>query len=93
MEKENNHVRLYCKLIACLAFVPCDFVIDAFILIKSQAPSKLKELLNYFEEFYIGKMGRGKNATRKQPRYEINLWNCFKRTKQGLPRTNNYLVN
>ncbi|CAF1116793.1 unnamed protein product [Brachionus calyciflorus] len=91
MTKVDNNIRLYAKMIACLAFVPCDFVITAFGLIKQKSPNKMKDLISYFEEYYIGKPGRGKNPTRKQPRFDIKLWNCFDRTKQGLPRTNNNL--
>ncbi|CAF1040985.1 unnamed protein product [Brachionus calyciflorus] len=87
----ENQTRLYCKMLACLAFVPVDFVVDAFEEIKKKAPSKVIELYKYFEEYYIGKISRGRYATRKTPIYEISMWNCVERTKLGLPRTNNNL--
>ncbi|CAF1004601.1 unnamed protein product [Brachionus calyciflorus] len=91
MSNEDNNIRLYAKMIACLAFVPCRVVITAFGLIKERTPNKMKDLISYFEEYYIGKPGRGKNPIRKQPRFDIRLWNCYERTKLGLPRTNNNL--
>ncbi|CAF1113399.1 unnamed protein product, partial [Brachionus calyciflorus] len=91
LSNENNLIRLYCKLIACLAFVPPEDVIEAFVVIKKQAPIKLNKIYKYFEDNYIGGKGRGKSQIRREPRFSIDLWNCFSRTKDGLPRTTNNL--
>lgn len=57
-------------MIASLAFVPCEFVSNAFDIIKQSSPGKMKDLINYFEENFIGKLGRGRNPCRKQPRFD-----------------------
>ena len=45
------------------------------------------ELLIYFEDNFIGrKMLRNR---RSNPRYVIQMWNCFSRVDLELPRTNN----
>ena len=45
------------------------------------------ELLIYFEDNFIGrKISRNR---RSNPRYVIQMWNCFSRVDLELPRTNN----
>ena len=46
---------------------------------------KMDDLLEYFEETYIGWYHR--NAERRPPMFVLNLWNMFHRTFDGLPRT------
>ncbi|RNA06718.1 hypothetical protein BpHYR1_009221 [Brachionus plicatilis] len=87
----NNQVRLNCKLVACLAFLPPDDVIGAFVMLKKQTLAELNKFYRYFEDNYIGARGKGKSLVRKEPRFPINLWNCYSRTKSGLPRTTNNL--
>ena len=43
----------------------------------------------YFEDNYIGAKKRTKVPSRKTPRFSLELWNCYERTKEGIPRTNN----
>ena len=45
------------------------------------------ELLQYFEDNYIGRYRR--NAKRHTPLFAINLWSIFNRTDDELPRANN----
>ncbi|CAF1024296.1 unnamed protein product, partial [Brachionus calyciflorus] len=88
----NEEIRMYCKMLACLAFVPIDDVIIAFESLKKVVTnSSLQKLYTYFEKFYIGPMTRDRYPKRKTPQFQIEQWNCHDRTLQGLPRTNNNL--
>ncbi|RNA12641.1 hypothetical protein BpHYR1_000768 [Brachionus plicatilis] len=88
---KDNLIRKYSKMLACLAFVPVDYVIDAFEEVQSLIPNELKKVYTYFEDNYIGAKKRTKVSSQKTPRFSLELWNCYERTKEGLPRTNNYL--
>ena len=51
-----------------------------------------QELVSYFETYYIGEVrGRGQRRRRVEPVFPIQLWNVHELTKNGMPRTNNYL--
>ncbi|RMZ99838.1 hypothetical protein BpHYR1_051722 [Brachionus plicatilis] len=78
-------------MLACLAFVPVEHVIDGFVQLQGLIPNDLKCLFTYFEENYIGAKKRTKVSSRKDPRFDRELWNCYTRTCLGLPRTNNNL--
>ena len=45
------------------------------------------EILNYFENHYIGRFRR--NAPRRPPLSSLNIWKMFRRMQYELPRTNN----
>lgn len=45
------------------------------------------ELLNYFEETWVG-LKKRQNA-RAKPLFSIKLWNCYDYVIEDLPRTNN----
>ncbi|KAF0986577.1 hypothetical protein HZS_1929 [Henneguya salminicola] len=47
---------------------------------------KFRELLDYYEENFIGRHHR---TGRSQPLFTIRLWNQSKRTENGISRTNN----
>ena len=53
---------------------------------KEEADGLLK-LYDYFEQFYIGTYKYGRLQT--PPRFDVVVWNCYERTRQGLPRTDN----
>ncbi|RNA00588.1 hypothetical protein BpHYR1_016467 [Brachionus plicatilis] len=79
-------------MLACLAFVPVEFVVDSFVILQDSAPSELKTVFTYFEDNYIGaKVQRTKVPSRKDPRFDRELWNVYSRTCNGRPRTNNNL--
>ena len=79
------------RMIAAVAFVPPHDVIDAFDevadLIRLQYQAVADDVLEYFEDTYIGRFRR--NAPRRPPLFPIDLWNMFNRTDEELPRTNN----
>ncbi|RNA01702.1 hypothetical protein BpHYR1_007717 [Brachionus plicatilis] len=87
----ENLIRRHKKMLACLAFVPVDFVVNAFKELQSCIPNDLKKIFTYFEDNYIGPKKRTKVPSRKTPRFGLELWNYFERTRLGLPRTNNNL--
>jgi len=76
-----------------LAFVPENDVIDAFETLCGSTyytnnEDVLEPLISYFEDTWIGRENRRR---RRNPRFPISLWNCFRSTISGLPRTNNYV--
>ncbi|RMZ99143.1 hypothetical protein BpHYR1_033971 [Brachionus plicatilis] len=57
-------------------------------LASSCIPNDLKKIFTYFEDNYIGGKKRTKVPSRKTPRFGLELWNCFERTRIGLPNNN-----
>ncbi len=45
----------------------------------------------HFEKFYIGKLVRGSDSTRRVPVYQIKMWNVVNRVKSNKDKTNNSL--
>lgn len=43
------------RKIPALAFLPPEKVVDGFVHLQKNSPPELKELLEYFETYYIGK--------------------------------------
>jgi len=78
-------------MIPALAFVPPDNIFVFFEeltdFIRGRFNNDCDEILDYFEENYIGRFRR--NAPRRAPLFAVNLWNMFHRTFDELPRTNN----
>ena len=79
------------RQLECLAFVPPKDVIHAFKYISSNAPNSFKEMLTYFEKYYIGNLKRGSQNQRKIPMFPIKIWSVYNRVLAGEPRTNNSL--
>ncbi|KAL4154547.1 hypothetical protein QTP88_000404 [Uroleucon formosanum] len=80
------------KKLAALAFVPIEKVIEYFEgLLENEFYTKneklLSPLISYFECTWIGSLDR--RGKRRSPLFAIDLWNCFNRLKDNLPRTNN----
>ena len=79
-------------MIAALAFVPPQNVVNSFdelcVVIRNQYDGDADEVLDYFEDTYIGRRFR-RNAPRRPPLFPVKLWNMFNRATEELPRTNN----
>ena len=79
------------RMLCALAFLPPAHVIQGFDdladHIRQNYNQDVDELLDYFEDTYIGRYRR--NAPRRQPMFAIQIWNMFHRTDNELPRTNN----
>ena len=87
----NDHeFGLQLRMIAALAFVPSQDVVNSFdefcVVIQNQYDRDADEVLDYFEDTYIGRFRR--NAPRRPPLFPIELWSIFNRTAEELPRTN-----
>ncbi|CAF2128971.1 unnamed protein product [Rotaria magnacalcarata] len=68
-----------------LRVVLFDFV--EFNKIQESAPGLINNFVDYFEDTFIGRVIR--NNSRRAPRFSVNMWNCFSRLDEELPRTNN----
>ena len=70
------------RMIAATAFVPPRDVINAFEqladIIRNEHQADLDDVLDYFEDSYIGRLRR--NAPRRPPLFPIELWSMFNRT-------------
>ena len=88
---QDQEFALHLKMICALAFFPPDDVINGFDdlcnEIRNTFNGDADDLLEYFEDTYIGRFRR--NAPRRAPLFAIELWNMFHRTDDELPRTNN----
>ncbi|CAF4499777.1 unnamed protein product, partial [Rotaria sp. Silwood2] len=83
----DRQVQHSLKTFACLAFIPEQFVIEEFEKLQADAPDLIDDFVDYFEEYFIGRLVR--NNRRRAPRFPIAIWNCFYRLDQQQARTNN----
>ena len=83
---DNADVRIKCKMLLALAFVPLNSITRAFEVISSDIPEELMDLYDYFEDTWIGRPTR---HTRRQPMFPQRVWCVQDRVEQNLPRTNN----
>ena len=84
---EDAIFRHHCELIMSLAFIPPEDVEEGYKCIKSPFENEdIDQILDYFEENYIGRIVRGK---RRAPRFAILKWNCFHRLLEHQNTTNN----
>ena len=74
-------------MLVALAFLPGGHVIEGFEELVDTIRILYDDLLQYFEDAYIGRYRR--NAPRCSPLFANNLWNMFNRTDNELPRSNN----
>ena len=75
------------KMLASLAFVPENDVIDSFNILMGEFPQSAFNVAKYFEDSYIGK--RLPDHTRRTSPFPIRLWNMYTRMLNNMPRTNN----
>ncbi|XP_069058997.1 uncharacterized protein [Pleurodeles waltl] len=80
------------RKLTALCFVPPDRVDEYYTTITEseffiQNEDKLTQLLNYFEETWIGHLSR--SGRRRKPRFHIELWNCYTTCLEGGAKTNN----
>ena len=69
----ENLIRRHLKMLACLAFVPVDFVVAAFVELQSCISNDLKKFFTYFEKIT--------SVAKKEPKYLVVklqdlAWNC-----------------
>ena len=57
------------------------------IKIRNNFNNDMDDVLNYFEDTYMGRPRR--NGHRDNPMFAQEMWNMYSRTRNHLPRTNN----
>ena len=81
------------RMLAALAFVPPNDIIDSFDTLENNSRNgygqDLDDMLDYFEDDYIGSFRH--NTPRRRPTFSTETWNMFHRKDNELPRTNNRL--
>ena len=93
--ENDDDFALYMRMISALAFVDPPDVPQAFYDLEAEIRNDygqhngIDAVLDYFEDTYIGRQRRGR--PRARPRFPIELWNMFDRTREELPRTNNHV--
>ena len=69
---ENDaNFALQCRMLSALAFVPTADVVDAFDALSAVLPNELQEIMDYFEDTYIGRPDR--RGVRRAARFPIHL--------------------
>ena len=83
---DDRDIRMKCKMLLALAFVPVQSITRAFEEISVDLPEELQGLYDYFEDTWIGRPTRNQ---RRQPTFTQAVWCVHERVQQHLPRTNN----
>lgn len=82
----NVNIRVKCKMLLALSYIPERDVQFAFEIITEKFPEELRSIVEYWESTYVGRRLLG-----LPPRFPISIWNMFSRLQDHLPRTNNSL--
>ena len=88
----SNEIRSFVKALCSLAFLPENEVDETFEELQEEIETYenirgLKELYDYFEDTYIGRLNR--RQQRRNPQFPKTMWNVRSRTLEGIPRTTN----
>jgi hypothetical protein len=83
---DNEEIRLLCKMLLGLSYVPERDVQFAMEIISQEVPAQLKPIFQYWEDNYVGRRMNNIKA-----RFDISTWNAFERVNSDLPKTNNSL--
>ena len=88
--QQDADLRLKCKMLVSLAFIPAVDVSAAFETLAGDISDgdDLEPLFDYFEDTWIGRPARRGDA-RRNPTFPIHVWSIHDRVTEGLPRTNN----
>ena len=84
--QEDSDFALKLRMLPALAFVPVEEVVDAFEILMDFLPLEISPVAEYFENTYVGRRQR---RGRREPIFNIHIWNMYQRTADELPRTNN----
>ena len=74
--------------ILALTFLEPNQVVNGFELLCSDLGDEYQQILDYFEDTYIGRLRRRSTRVATFP---INLWNMAARVKNNMHRTNNHV--
>ena len=86
--KNDMNFALRARMVTSQAFVPPDHVEDSIEILADTLPDDLKPLLDWFEDYYVGRPDR--RGRRRPPRFPVQMWNVYERTLEGSSRTNNH---
>lgn len=91
LSRYNNEadISLKVRMISSLAFVPVADLDDAVDLLAEELPPELQPLLEWFEDFYIGRPNR-RGKGRRQALFPPALWSVYERVLSDKDRTNNH---
>lgn len=84
--RDSADIRVRCKMLLALSYVPERDVQFAFEILSEHFPEQLRPILQYWEATYVGR-----RILNIPPRFPINMWVMFDRLRSHLPRTNNSL--
>ena len=84
----NVDLSLKIRMLAALAFVPVDDIVESFEHLAASMPDETQPITDYFEDTYIGRLQR---HGRRQPPFAHTMWSVHNRVEEGLPRTNNHV--
>ena len=76
------------KMIIAIAFVPLNEIDEYLDAVATELPQELGDLLNWFEDTYVGRRNRRENG-RRTPLFLPEIWNLYQRTLNGEDCTNN----
>jgi hypothetical protein len=84
--RNDDNFRIHVKMLLALSFIPPVHVDTAFDELAVNCPPAMGDVIDYWEDNYIG---RRRLNIRANPRFPIPIWNVHSRVSDGLPRTNN----
>ncbi|KAB0800704.1 hypothetical protein PPYR_06443 [Photinus pyralis] len=67
---------LNAKMITSLAFVPINDIDIAVDALAEELPEELQPILQWFEDYYIGRVNRGR-AGRRPPVFSHEMWSVY----------------
>ncbi|CAF1535915.1 unnamed protein product [Adineta ricciae] len=86
--EDDDTFRLNVRKLLVLPFVSASEVIEAFDLLADDFDDEAENLVEYFEETWIGEKKIRGNG-RKKPKFNNELWNVYEHVMNNLPRSNN----
>lgn len=87
--RNDVNFALQCKMIPALAFVPLSDIDEAIDFLAAQLPPELIEVLDWFEDYYVGRVNRRGNG-RRPSMFPPEMWNMYERVLNHQDRTNNH---
>ncbi|XP_078539560.1 uncharacterized protein LOC144824317 [Lissotriton helveticus] len=88
----SSKLQFELRKLTALCFVPPESVDEYYTAITeseffTENEDKLAPILNYFEDTWIGRLGR--SGRKRKPKYPIEWWNCYSTCLEGGAKTNN----
>ena len=87
--RNDAEFNLKCKMICALSYIPIDHINEAILQLSYELPDQLQELLDWFEDNYVGRIDRRTN-NRRAPRFPHSMWNIHQRVLNEEDRPNNH---